>query len=64
MERPIKFRLYYLIAAGGDGTMSKAVNGIMQVERSKRENLIAGLYLFESTRRLKSVTKNRVQNEL
>ena len=34
----------YLIAAGGDGTMSEVVNGIMLVEKGKRENLIVGLY--------------------
>ncbi|MCX6175093.1 MAG: diacylglycerol kinase family lipid kinase [Ignavibacteriales bacterium] len=38
----------YLIAAGGDGTMSEVVNGVMQAERSKRENLIIGLYPFGS----------------
>jgi YegS/Rv2252/BmrU family lipid kinase len=33
----------YLIAVGGDGTMSEVVNGIMLIEKEKRENLIVGL---------------------
>ncbi|MFA7418462.1 MAG: diacylglycerol kinase family protein [Melioribacteraceae bacterium] len=33
----------YLIAVGGDGTMHEVVNGIMQVPKDQRENLIIGL---------------------
>jgi YegS/Rv2252/BmrU family lipid kinase len=33
----------YLIAVGGDGTMHEVVNGIMQVPKKQRENLIIGL---------------------
>ncbi|MCL6097056.1 MAG: hypothetical protein M1391_00595 [Bacteroidetes bacterium] len=42
-EKTVRIGTDYLIAVGGDGTMSEVVNGIMRVPKSERENLIVGL---------------------
>jgi diacylglycerol kinase (ATP) len=33
----------YIIAVGGDGTLSEVINGVMRVQKEKRNNLIVGL---------------------
>ncbi len=42
-EKIVRIGTDYLIAVGGDGTMSEVVNGIMRVPKSERENLVVGL---------------------
>lgn len=42
-EKVVRIGTDYLIAVGGDGTMSEVANGIMRVPKSERGNLIVGL---------------------
>ncbi len=42
-EKIVRIGTDYLIAVGGDGTMSEVVNGIMRVPKTERENLVVGL---------------------
>lgn len=48
----------FIIAAGGDGTMNEVINGVMLVEKEKRENLIIGLYPLGSGNDFSRTMKN------